>query len=334
MKSAEARRPEKARCLVFTAPGQVKLRTEILRREPGQLRVDSKLMAVSHGTELLAYRGRLPAGLDSDETLKSLQGPLSYPLKYGYSNVGLREDGRRVFAFYPHQDRFYIDPDQTVCLPDGLKCEDAVFLANMETAVGIVHDLAPRLGERILVVGQGVVGLLVSALLVRSGVGLVLAVERYELRRRAAADLGCTVLDPENGDVRGRIFELTGGRGADAAVNASGSAAGLQLAVDCLAFGAVLVEASWYGSRPVTVNLGTAFHRRRLIVKSSQVSNLDPALTGRWDKPRRLDLALDLLQQMRPGRFVSQRFKLSEGGKAFALLDKAPENVIQLVLEP
>jgi threonine dehydrogenase-like Zn-dependent dehydrogenase len=334
MKRAGAVRPQKARCLVFTAPGEVELRTETLRPVPGQLRVDSELMAVSHGTELLAYRGQLPAGLEADANLESLQGPLEYPLKYGYSNVGLREDGRRVFAFYPHQDRFYIDPEQTICLPDGLECEDAVFLANMETAVGIVHDLAPRLGEKVLVVGQGVVGLLVSGLLVQSGVGLVAAVERYELRRRAAADLGCTVLDPENGDIRERVFELTGGRGADAAVNASGNAAGLQLALDSLAFGGVVVEASWYGSRPVTVNLGAAFHRRRLVIRSSQVSNLDPALTGRWDKRRRLNLALKLLQELRPGRLISQRFKLSEGGKAFALLDKAPENLIQLVLEP
>ncbi len=310
------------------------LRPETLRRRRGQLRVASELMAISHGTEMLIYRGRLPEDLEADTALKSLSGPLRYPIKYGYSNVGLREDGRRVFAFYPHQDRFYIDPDQTVCLPDSLSSEDAVFLANMETAVGIVHDLAPRLGERVLVIGQGVVGLLVSELLLHSGAGQVTALDRYLLRREAASALGCRVLDPEDRDVRERIFELTDGRGADAAVNTSGSEAGLQLAVDCLAFGATVVEASWYGSRPVTLNLGSAFHRRRLVVRSSQVSRLDPALSGRWDKPRRLALALNLLEEVRPAKYISRRFKLAEGGRAFALLQDAPETLIQLVLEP
>jgi threonine dehydrogenase-like Zn-dependent dehydrogenase len=326
--------PLQARALVFTAPGQVVLRSETLRRRKGQVRVDAELMAISHGTEMLIYRGQLPEDLEADTALKSLSGPLAYPIKYGYSNVGQREDGRRVFAFYPHQDRFYLEPDQTVCLPDSLSSGDAVFLANMETALGIVHDLSLRLGECVLVIGQGVVGLLVSELLLRSGAGQVLALERYALRREAASALGCRVLDPEDRDLRERIFEFTGGRGADAAVNTSGSEEGLQLAVDCLAFGATVVEASWYGSRPVTLTLGSAFHRRRLVVKSSQVSRLDPVLSGRWDKPRRLALALNLLEEVRPARYISRRIKLAEGAEAFALLDKAPETLIQLVLEP
>lgn len=326
--------PRQARALVFTAPGVVEVRAEPLRRQSGQMRVDSELMAVSHGSEMLVFRGRLPAGLEADETLKALKGDLSYPLKYGYSNVGLREDGRRVFAFYPHQDCFYIDPDQTVCLPDSLAGEDAVFLANMETALGIVHDLAPRLGEQVLVFGQGTVGLLTAELLLRAGAAQVVTLDRYALRRRASADLGCLALNPDAEDVKERILKLSGGRGADAAVNVSGSEAGLQLALDCLAFGATLVEASWYGSRPVTIELGAAFHRRRLVVKSSQVSRLDPVLCGHWDKQRRLALALQLLGEIRPGKYVSRRFTLARGDEAFALLERAPETVIQLLLEP
>jgi threonine dehydrogenase-like Zn-dependent dehydrogenase len=324
-----------ARALYFVRPGAVELRREPLVPQPGQVRVRSRLMGISHGTELLAFRGQLPAGLEADPFLKSLSGGLDYPLKYGYSNCGVVEGaGRRVFAFYPHQDLFDADAAELVSLPPGVSDEQAVFLPNLETALGIVHDAGPRLGECVLVAGLGVVGLLVSALLLRAGAGLVIGVEPHALRREWAQRLGCRTLSPEQARLGGRIAELTGGRGPDAAVNCSGSEAGLQLAVDTLCFEGTLVEASWYGSRPVTLKLGAAFHRRRLRLVSSQVSCVASALGPRWDKRRRLALALAMLPGLDPSVWITHRFPLSRAQEAFELLDRNPERVLQVVLQP
>jgi threonine dehydrogenase-like Zn-dependent dehydrogenase len=324
-----------ARALYFTRQGQVELRGEPLAPRPGQVRVRSRLMGISHGTELLAFRGQLPSGLEADSVLKSLSGGLDYPLKYGYSTCGVvEESGQRVFAFYPHQDLFDADPAELVALPPEVSDEQAVFLANLETALGIVHDASPRLGERVLVIGLGVVGLLVSALLLRAGAGLVIGVEPHDLRREQAERLGCRTLAPEEPRLGERIATLTGGRGPDAAVNCSGAEAGLQLALDTLCFEGTLVEASWYGSRRVSLELGAAFHRRRLRVVSSQVSSVAAALGPRWDKRRRLELALAMLPELDPSRWITHRFALSQAQEAFELLDRHPERVLQVVLEP
>ena len=324
-----------ARALYFVRPGTVELRGEPLVPRPGQVRVRSRLMGISHGTELLAFRGQLPLGLETDPVLNSLPGCLEYPLKFGYSNCGqVEEGGRRVFAFYPHQDLFDADPGELVALPPEVSDEQAVFLANLETALGIVHDAGPRLGDCALVIGLGVVGLLVSALLLRAGVGMLIGVEPHALRREQAERLGCRTLSPGQARLRERIAELTEGRGPDAAVNCSGAEAGLQLALDTLCFEGTLVEASWYGSRRVSLELGAAFHRRRLSLVSSQVSSVASALGPRWDKRRRLALAVQLLPVLDPSRWITHRFPLSRAQEAFELLDRQPARVLQVVLEP
>jgi threonine dehydrogenase-like Zn-dependent dehydrogenase len=323
----------RARVLVFREPGRVELREERLAPAPGQVLVRSRLIGISHGTEMLAFRGEMPAGLAADEVLPGLPGTLGYPLAYGYINTGVTEAGRRVFAFAPHQDAFYADPGGLIELPDDLAFEDAVFLASLETALGVAHDAAPRFGETVLVVGQGVVGLLAAEVLLRCGVERVITVERHPLRRQASGRIGCLALAPEEGTAAA-IRRLAGGRGVDAAVNLSAAGEGLQLAIDAAAFEATVVEASWYGTRRVSLDLGSAFHRRRLALRSSQVSRLDPALSGRWDKARRFAAVVKLLAELRPSRYITHRFPLEEAPAAFRLLAEHPEQVLQVVLEP
>jgi len=323
----------KAKALYFTAPGTVEIREEICRPVGEQVLVRSRLIVVSHGTEMLVFGGQMPPGLEADACLENLTGTLDYPLKYGYINTGETESGRRVFAFYPHQDLFFVEPQQLIELPSRLDFADAVFLANMETALSIVHDANPRFGECVLLIGQGVVGLLTAEILLRGDAGKVITVEPYAKRRQVSEAIGCVALQP-GAELQERIREHTDGRGADVAINVSASAEGLQLAIDNLAFEGIAVEASWYGSRPVTLELGRAFHRKRLKLRSSQVSRIDPALTGRWDKGRRLDRVLELLQAIRPSRYISHRFALDRAQEAFELLENQPERSIQIVLEP
>jgi threonine dehydrogenase-like Zn-dependent dehydrogenase len=323
----------KARTLYFTAPRKVEIREEEVRAENDQVLVHSRLIGISHGTEMLAFRGHMPQQLEVDTELTSLKGTLAYPLKYGYINTGETDSGRRVFAFYPHQDVFALDPRQLIELPADLDFADAVFLANMETALSIVHDARPLFGEVVLVVGQGVVGLLVAEILVRSGTGKVITVEPYAERRRVSESIGCVALQPGE-QLPELVRKESGGRGVDVAINVSASAAGLQLGIDSLVFEGTVVEASWYGTRDVNLNLGSAFHRKRLRMRSSQVSRIDAALTARWDKGRRLDVVLNLLKQIHPSRYISHRFALQRAQEAFELLETHPEQSIQVVLEP
>ncbi len=323
-----------ARALYFVAPGEVELRDERISPGEGSLLVESSLIGISHGTEMLLYRGEQPRYFAADQAIAALQGTLEYPLKYGYINAGLTRERGRVFAFYPHQDRFYAPREELIELPSDLDDRDALFLPSMETALAICHDCAAVPGECVLVVGQGVVGLLVAEILLRQRLGPVITVDSYELRREASRAIGCEALLAQDPEARKRIFEITKGRGVDHAVNVSGSADGLQLAIDALAFGASAIEASWYGSRGVTLSLGEDFHRKRLSIRSCQVSTIAPGLSGRWSKERRLAAALDLVDAVRPARYITHTIPLDRASDAFDLIAFHPEKTIQVALEP
>jgi 2-desacetyl-2-hydroxyethyl bacteriochlorophyllide A dehydrogenase len=324
---------ESARAVYFTGPGRIEVRDERIERRPGDKKVDSHLIGISHGTEMILYSGCTPAS-PSGETLPSLADSFSYPVKYGYSNAGVTQDGDRVFVFYPHQDRFYVQPEQCIPLPDGLAFEDAVFLANMETAMGIVHDAHCRFGETVLVLGQGIVGLLTAELLMRGGVGRLVTVDPLPLRRSYSERLGCIAVDPAEGSVPELVRHLTNGRGADVAINTSGSDEGLQAAIDSLTIEGTVVEASWYGSRTAGIKLGEAFHRKRLSIRSSQVSHIGSCLQPRWNKQRRLDHVIGLLQTIQPSRYITHRYSLSDAPAAFRLLGSRSDEVVQIVLYP
>ncbi len=323
-----------SRSLYFVAKRRVEIRREGVETGPGQTLLSSRLIGISHGTELLIYRGEAPADLPADEVLTAVGGSLAYPLKYGYMNVAATASGERYFVFHPHQDRFACDLTEAVPLPDAIETEDAVFLANMETALGVVQDARPVAGDSILIIGQGVVGMLVAELLCRFGMERVVSVDPIEKRRELSASMGCLTVDPALSDSCGLIRELTGGRGPDIAINTSGSAAGLQLAIDVTAFEGLILEASWFGTRDVLLNLGTSFHRRRLTIRSSQVSNISPRLGPRWTKERRLSRALDYVGRMRPSRLISHRIPFSKAPEAYRLICDHPEEVLQVVLDP
>lgn len=323
-----------ARALYFTAPGKVEIRTESVEPRRGETFVTSRIMGISHGTEMLLYRGELPAGVDADINLESLSGNLQYPARYAYMNAGTTPDGRRVFAFYPHQDLFCASLDSMVELPDDMGFGDAVFIPSVETALTVVQDCAPVAGETVLVLGQGVIGLLISEILARSHFGRIITVDPHPLRCAASEAIGATCLDAGEAGLKDRIMSLTEGRGVDRAINVSGNPGALQTAIDTLAFGGTAVEASWYGDRTVDLYLGRSFHRRRLSVKSSQVSTVSPELSGRWDKKRRMKTVVELVRLVKPARYITHSFPLSNACAAFELIAKHPEKTIQVVLTP
>lgn len=308
---------------------------------PDDVRVRAIASGISHGTEMLVYRGQVPAGLDLD--LPTLRGSFSFPIKYGYESVGrVVECGRAVehlregdlaFSLHPHQSEYVLSATLAVRLPDDLDPEVGVFTANLETAINVLLDAHPRLGERLVIFGQGVVGLLVTQVARRAGVGLIVAVDPIAARRRLARAVGADVaLAPGDDHVADEVRKLTDGVGADLAIEASGSGAALNQALECVAFQGTIVVCSWYGTKPAELTLGGAFHRGRLRVVSSQVSNLDPALTPRWTRERRRRLALELLPELTLAPLITHRVPFDQAAEAYALVDERPDETVQVIL--
>jgi 2-desacetyl-2-hydroxyethyl bacteriochlorophyllide A dehydrogenase len=287
---------------------------------------------------MLVFRGEVPPDLALD--LATLAGSYGFPIKFGYASVGGVVEvgagiaglapGDHVFVHHPHQREYVVSAAAAVRLPPRLPPELGVFLANCETALNVVLDAHPRLGEEVVVFGQGVVGLLVTQLLDLAG-ARVTAVEPIAQRRELALRCGAEeAVSPES--ALARVAARTNGRGADVVIEASGNARALQLAIDAAAFQASIVVCSWYGSKPVSLDLGSRFHRQRLRLISSQVSQLDPALAPRWDRQRRLDTALSLLGELVIGPLITHRIPFAQAAQAYELVDRRPEETVQVIL--
>jgi 2-desacetyl-2-hydroxyethyl bacteriochlorophyllide A dehydrogenase len=329
----------KARALWFTAPCTATLRTETVEPPgPGEVRVKTIASAVSAGTEMLVYRGEVPQDLPLD--LPTFAGSYEFPIKYGYAAAGRVLDtgpgvdrlspGDPVFVHHPHQEIFVVSARMPVRLPNDLDPELGVFVANLETALNIVHDTPVRLGETALILGQGVVGFLVALLLKRAGAEPVLVVDPLAERRRLALAAGADGAFAPRG-LNDRVTEITGGRGADVAVETSGSGAALQSAIDAVATEGTVVVASWYGTKPVTLALGEHFHRGRVRLRSSQVGRSNPELTPRWDSDRRMDTVLGLLGRLKLRELISHRIPFEEAPEAYTLLEERPGEALQVI---
>lgn len=330
--------------LYFTAPGQVELREESLPAPaPDQVLVQSLCSAISSGTEMLIYRGQFPRDLPMDDTIPTLSGQFEYPFCYGYACVGqvielgdaVEEGwkGRLVFSFQPHTSHFVITPGLLYPLPEDVTPESACLFPNMETAVNLVQDAAPILGERTLVFGQGIVGLLTTALLAEFPLATLVTCDCYPLRREASLSLGVTAaLDPNADDFRKSIRELLPS-GADLSIELSGSPAALNDAIALTGFSGRVVVGSWYGQKKAALDLGGAFHRSRIQVISSQVSTIALGLRGRWDKARRFGVAWEALKRIQPGKWITHRFPLEGAEEAYRLLDESPEKTIQVLFK-
>lgn len=307
----------------------------------GEVLVDTRVSAISAGTELLVYCGDIDEGTTADEELPALDGTLSYPLRYGYAAVGEvvavgaavdpAWQGRTVFGFNPHESAFTARPENLVAVSETLDAETAAFLANTEAAVNFLLDAAPRMGARVAVFGQGVVGLLTTALLAELPLGTLVAVEPREKRRELATAMGADeVVDPRHEDPVEVVRDHTGG--LDLAIEVSGRPTTLETAVEATGYDGRVLVGSWYGTRRQALGLGGHFHRGRVTVESSQVSTIDPALRGRWDRTRRRELALDRLSEMDTDRLVTHRLPVSEAPRAYRLLTNGSPDVVQVLL--
>ena len=285
------------------APGQGEIvRTELTPRQDDEVLVRTLYSGISRGTESLVFRGEVPPSQYQAMRAPFQDGEFPGPVKYGYCSVGevLKGPdtlaGRTVFCLYPHQDTYVVPATAVTPLPDQLPAGRAVLAANMETAIGAVWDARPLVGDRVVVIGAGVVGLLIGWLC-RQTAGVEVTVVDINRSRESVArrlDLLFLTEPPREAD-------------ADLVVHASGQPEGLRSALAVAGVEATIVEVSWYGSRSVPLPLGEAFHARRLTIKSSQVGLLSPLQTPRWTHTRRMTLALDLLRDERLDALITAR---------------------------
>ncbi len=297
-----------ARAFWIERPGVGAIRTEPLAPPgPDQVLIEALASGVSRGTESLVFRGQVPDSEHQRMRAPFQVGDFPGPLKYGYASVGRvvqgpsSLQGKRVFCLFPHQDRYVVPASSVTVLPDQVPDHRAVLAANMETAVNALWDAGIRVGDRVAVVGGGVVGLLCAHLAARIP-GTQLEVIDVDSDRAEVTDaLGLTLVDPA---------DATGG--ADVVMHCSGNPAGLRTALDLAGFEATVFELSWFGTREVSLPLGGPFHAKRLSLVASQVGSVATSRRARRTYRQRLTTALTLLAEPALDALLSERAPLDE----------------------
>ncbi len=283
--------PVAARAFWVAEAGRGEIRPETLR-EPAadEALVRTLYSGISRGTETLVFKGKVPRSEHERMRAPFQSGDFPAPVKYGYCNVGVVEQGpaqivgRHVFCLYPHQTRYVVPASALYVLPADVPPARAVLAANLETAVNALWDAAPRVGDRVTIVGAGTVGCLAAWLAARVAGTEVELVDVDERKAAAARALGVSFRTP-----------AAARTDVDVVLHTSGTGAGLATALGLAAFEAIVVELSWYGDDAPAVPLGAAFHSRRLTLKSSQVGAVAAEQRARWTHARRFELVLRLL---------------------------------------
>jgi threonine dehydrogenase-like Zn-dependent dehydrogenase len=289
---SEAVDNRRARAFWLRAPGHGEIRrAELPEPGPGDVLVRTVRSAISRGTETLVFRGGVPLAEHGRMRAPFQEGDFPGPVKYGYLNVGAVEEGpaelrgRTVFCLYPHQTAYVVPAGAVAVVPEDVPASRAVLAGTVETAVNALWDAGPLVGDRVAVVGAGMVGCCVARLLQRiPGVRSTL-VDVDPGRAGVAEALGVEFAVPEEAD---------GGR--DLVVHTSATSTGLQRSLELLAPEGTVIDLSWYGDTEVRLSLGGAFHAGRLGIRSSQVGTVSPARASRRTTADRLALALELLR--------------------------------------
>jgi len=333
--------------LYFLQPYEVEVRGEPMPvPEPGQVLVRTAVSAISPGTEMLFYRGQVPPDMAVDSSIEELKNTVSYPLKYGYAavgrviSVGQGVDshwlGQMVFLFHPHESHFITAVANLHPLPQGLPAETAVFLPLMETAVSFLMDGQPLIGEQVALLGQGIVGLLTTALLAQYPLACLVTFDHFPLRRRWSRRLGAHgALDPGAADTPEQLQSYFGKNqpyaGADLVYELTGNPQALDEAIALVGYDGRVLIGSWYGQKQAPLALGGRFHRNHVRLISSQVSSIAPRWRGRFDQARRLQITWSQLKRHQPEKLITHRFPLAQAAQAYQLLEQSPGSAVQII---
>lgn len=311
-----------ARALWYVEPGRAKLEPgELPELKPEEALVRTLWSGISRGTERLIFEGRVPASEFARMRAPFQCGAFPFPVKYGYSAVGRVEAGprtllgRAVFALHPHQDFFVAPVGRLALLPEHLPPRRATLAANMETALNGLWDSGAGPGDRIVVIGAGLVGLLVTALAVKLPGAEVTLVDLDASRAEIAAHFGARFVPAAQ-------FDAVTLPPADVVFHTSASSAGLAAALACAGPEATIVEMSWYGDAEIAAPLGQGFHSRRLRLVSSQVGEINAMRRLRWNPARRMAKVVELLADDRLDALITQEVAFGELPAALAQILK------------
>jgi 2-desacetyl-2-hydroxyethyl bacteriochlorophyllide A dehydrogenase len=314
---------ETSRQFWIMGPGRGRVvEADLAPLRPGDVMVRTRYSGISRGTESLVFNGRVPPSQHQAMRAPYQEGEFPGPVKYGYASVGeVVADaasgdllGALVFCLFPHQDVYGVPAEAVTPLPDGVPAARAVLAAYMETALTVAWDARPTVGDRIVVIGAGVLGLLVAWLCRQVPGSSVTIVDVNPDRESPARTLGVPFLagPPQLRD-------------ADLVIHASGQPDGLRTALCVAGVESTVIEASWYGDRSVPLPLGEDFHSRRLTIRSSQVGHIPPDRAPRWTRARRMQLALELLRATELDALITGESQLSELPEVLAHLSDHPD---------
>jgi threonine dehydrogenase-like Zn-dependent dehydrogenase len=294
---------------------------------------------ISSGTELKIFKGDFDNDAALDVNIKDMEAErMAYPLSYGYCLVGVVVDcgselsrqnylGKTVFTFSPHATHVVTDADAVQIVPDGIEPEDAIFMPSVETALSLVHDANVRIGENIAVYGQGLIGLLVTALLSRGtsdgSSGRFDSITTFDMipdRLATSSKMGASQALIPGENSQGLQFDVS--------IEVSGNARALQSAIDNAVNGGRVIVGSWYGNKDVSLKLGIDFHRSHKTIQTSQVSEIPAELSQLWTKERRFAYTWDLVKQLRPSRLLTKVLPLDSAQEAYEALDNGTEIAI------
>jgi threonine dehydrogenase-like Zn-dependent dehydrogenase len=297
-----------ARGLWYIGDSKAMLRPEPLPElKPGEALVRTLYSGISRGTERLVFMALVPSSEYERMRGPNMGGDFPHPVKYGYQAVGIVEDGpsafkgKTVFALHPHQDRFVVSAATLTILPEGLPPRRAVLAANMETALNALWDSGAGPGDRIAVIGGGVVGCLIAALCGRLPGADVTLVDPVVERSKIAAKIGVGFAEPASAPAD-----------CDVVFHASANSKGLATALECAGFEGTVIEVSWFGDRDVAVPLGRMFHSGRLKLISSQVGQVAASRRPRWDYARRMRKAMELLADARLDALIGEEITFDD----------------------
>lgn len=326
--------------IMFTAPYLVRTKKKFINWKedvgPNQVLIESERSLISSGTELKIYQGNFgDAALDT--TIDGMASErMQYPLAYGYSLVGRiirvgsdvnpRLVGKLAFTFSPHASHVITSSDAIQLVPDGVSAEDAIFMPSVETALSLAHDAHIRMGDKVAVYGQGLIGLLVTS---------ILTLQKSPLDSTIAGNSYGTITTFDTIPDRLLVSAAVGASQAllpsnsagpfDVSIEVSGNFRALQSAIDNTRNGGRVIVGSWYGNSDVSLKLGIDFHRSHKTIKTSQVSEIPAELRELWSKERRFGLTWELVKLLQPSRLLSKTTTLSAASDAYDSLDKGEE---------
>jgi 2-desacetyl-2-hydroxyethyl bacteriochlorophyllide A dehydrogenase len=313
----------------------------------GQVLIRTIYSGISAGTEMNVYRGTAPQWRTRQDLHSGLfvegTAEWSYPLVYGYANVGRIEDlgsgvegvgiGDTVFSYTPHCAWVVADAIEVVVLPELPDLRRGVFLANLNTALNGVLDARPTIGDVAVVSGLGVIGSIVTRLLRRAGASCVIGVDPLEHRRQRALEGDADLTLAPGPGLAELVRERTNGRGADIVVEVSGAAAALNAAIRTVGFGGKVIAMSWYGGTFENLSLSGEFHHNRVRIHSSQVDAVNPDLGPLWSIARRMDVALGLLVELPLEEYITHEFAPKQAGEAYEMIDQGAGGALQCIFK-